>query len=186
MDSSSELTLRDVIDSFEVLSSQEMQGNDSRERKMEVIQTLYKRCGSPLSLKYLVRSLNPTTGLRIGLSGRSLEKCFLKFAEEYKQASTIEEFERDIFGYRIGGESKVILNIPFKAMIGRPSKTADEVIEHFQKRDKEKKPLDLIAEIKYDGERSQIHYDGKTVNLYSRNFTSQNQKFYLLKERLEL
>ena len=131
MTSTSELTLRDVIDSFEILSSQEMQGNDSRERKMEVIQLLYKRCGSPLSLKYLVRSLNPTTGLRIGLSGKSLEKCFLKFAEDYNQASTIEEFERDIFGYRIGGESKVIMNIPFKPMIGRPSKTADEVIEHF-------------------------------------------------------
>jgi len=46
--------------------------------------------------------------------------------------------------------------------------------------------VDIIAEIKYDGERTQIHYRDGVVNLFSRNHKVQNQKFWLLKERLEL
>lgn len=67
-------------------------------------------------------------------------------------------------------------------MVGRPFKSAAEVLAHFSKRG----PIDLIAEIKYDGERTQIHYENGEVNLFSRNFESQNKKFWLLKERLEL
>lgn len=34
--------------------------------------------------------------------------------------------------------------------------------------------IDLIAEVKYDGERTQVHYQNGQVNLFSRNFESQN------------
>ena len=72
-------------------------------------------------------------------------------------------------------------------MIGRPVRSNTDAIEKFTKlADKEQKPLDLILEVKYDGERTQIHYNNGEVNLFSRNFESQNQKFWLLKERLEL
>ena len=51
---------------------------------------------------------------------------------------------------------------------------------------KEEKKSDLIVEVKYDGERTQIHFENGKVNLFSRNFDSQNKRFWLLKQRLEL
>ena len=79
-------------------------------------------------------------------------------------------------------------------MVGRPVKTPEEGFKHFvtQKLKGTKvkasgdEVVDIIAEVKYDGERTQIHYDNGEVNLFSRNFDSQNKKFWLLKERLEL
>ena len=134
-------------------------------------------CEHSLEVKYLVRSLNPAVGLRIGLSNKSMEKILL---EQIKDPALIEDFEKTVFGYML--QDKLIYNVPFKPMVGRPFKSAAEVLTHFSKRG----PVDLVAEIKYDGERTQIHYENGEVNLFSRNFDSQNKKFWLLKERLEL
>ena len=96
----------------------------------------------------------------------------------------VREFEKSVFGYRIeevttSGE----VNMPLKPMVGRAVKNASEVVEKLAP--KEQLP-DLIAEIKYDGERTQIHYNKGEINLFSRNCESQNTKFWLLKQRLEL
>ena len=61
-------------------------------------------------------------------------------------------------------------------------KSPAEVFKHFAK-DSDK--VDVIAEVKYDGERTQIHYHNGEVNLYSRNFENQNEKFWYLKNLLE-
>ena len=60
-------------------------------------------------------------------------------------------------------------------MVGRPVKNAQEAISELCKKKKkndEEKLIDIIVEIKYDGERTQIHYENGKVNLYSRNFDS--------------
>lgn len=85
-----------------------------------------------LEIKYLMRALNPTHGgLRIGLSSKSVEKCFLDFMNEHfvndnkTKNEIIYEFERDIFGYQLNSEGKrPNFNLPFKAMIGRPFKSS--------------------------------------------------------------
>jgi len=76
-------------------------------------------------------------------------------------------------------------------MVGRSVKTPEEAADHFltlrnKKLQEESTLIDIIAEVKYDGERTQIHYSGGEVNLFSRNFDSQNKKFWLLRERLHL
>jgi len=79
------------------------------------------------------------------------------------------------------------MNVPFKSMVGRAVKSPEEAIETFLKdenrknKESQKTTVDIIAEIKYDGERTQIHYQNGEVNLFSRNFESQNKKFWLLK-----
>ena len=67
-------------------------------------------------------------------------------------------------------------------MLGRAARNVDEAFEMLAKSG----PVDIIAEIKYDGERTQVHYSKGKVNLFSRNFESQNDKFWMLREKLEM
>lgn len=68
-------------------------------------------------------------------------------------------------------------------MLGKPARDSEEVLKLL------KKYIDgegeLVAEYKYDGERTQIHFDGEQVNMFSRNFDTQNRKFWLLQEKLQ-
>lgn len=83
-------------------------------------------CENSLEIKYLVRSLNPAVGLRIGLSNKSMEKVLL---EEIKDPETISDFEKTVFGYSL--QKQLSYNLPCRPMVGRPFKTAEEVISHF-------------------------------------------------------
>ena len=76
------MSLEDVIDRFTLLSSESMQGANSQVKKIDAIQSLFERCKNSIELKYLVRCLNPATGLRIGLSSKSMEKSFLEHVRE--------------------------------------------------------------------------------------------------------
>jgi hypothetical protein len=60
-----------------------MQGANSQVKKIDAMVDLYGRCVAPsgLEIKYLVRCLNPATGLRIGLSNKSMEKAFLEYVQ---------------------------------------------------------------------------------------------------------
>ena len=49
---------------------------------------------------------------------------------------------------------------PIKPMLARQVKTAEECANHC--------PNGMVAEIKYDGERLQLHYDGKQFRFFSR------------------
>ena len=55
-------------------------------------------CNDPLEVKYLVRSLNPAVGLRIGLSNKSMEKVLL---EEITDPSLLSDLEQSVFGYML-------------------------------------------------------------------------------------
>jgi hypothetical protein len=59
---------------------------------------LFGLCKHCLELKYLVRSLNPAVGLRIGLSNKSMEKILV---DHIKDPDLIEEFEKTVFGYKL-------------------------------------------------------------------------------------
>ena len=138
-----------------------------------------------------MRMLCPS-GLRIGLSNKSFETALLKIVETLdmsreEKERVLGEFEEEVFGYRIRGEvTSLSACVPLKPMVGRAAKSAEDVVEKLLKLDTNKDTLDIFAEIKYDGERTQIHYENGVVSLFSRNFESQNHKFSLLKQRLEL
>lgn len=73
-----------------------------------------------------------------------------------------------------------------KPMLGRPAKTFQEFYKLTKKFRREKDDY-IIAEYKYDGERTQIHFDATSttgVSLFSRNFDKQNEKFWLLVDKL--
>ena len=53
-------------------------------------------------------------------------------------------------------------------MLGKPAKDPKEALKNLKKFLSD--DAMILAEYKYDGERTQIHFDGNTVNLYSRNF----------------
>jgi ATP-dependent DNA ligase len=74
------MTLRDVILAFEDLASQT--GPESTQKKIDRVIKLFKMCQSPIEIKYLVRSLNPAVGLRIGLSSKSMEKVLLEHIKD--------------------------------------------------------------------------------------------------------
>lgn len=80
------------------------QGGESRIHKLDSLKALFLQCQTDDELRFLVRSF-ANTGLRIGLSTKSVEKSLNKYFESFiDQASASEElsfFERTIFGYRI-------------------------------------------------------------------------------------
>ena len=71
-----QLHLKDVVWYFEQLGLE--QGFQSQKRKNDILQDMYNRCQNGVELKFLVRLLSPS-GLRIGLSSKSMETSFLEF-----------------------------------------------------------------------------------------------------------
>lgn len=179
------MSLQELIESITILSTE--MGQNSQSRKMDAIFDLYECCRSSLEMKFIIRCLHPS-GLRIGLSSKSMEKSLLEYLSslENDHDAIVQDFEQNIFGYRIStptSNDSALLNVPLKPMVGRPVKNAAEALKTLTK--KSETHADLIAEIKYDGERTQIHYQNGKINLFSRNFDSQNKRFWLLKQRLE-
>ncbi len=64
-------------------------------------------------------------------------------------------FEQEIFGYRLTKltelDCEAIYGIPIKPMLGKSGKSAEDVLESLHKNVDKRR---LIAEFKYDGERT--------------------------------
>ena len=68
--------------------------------------------------------------------------------------------------------------IPVKPMLAKPTRSVGEVLGRFT-------GIQFTAEYKYDGERAQIHIDGKTVDIYSRNSEHMTGKYPDVVETLQ-
>ena len=75
-----------------------MQGEDSVERKVDFIASMFKMASTDDELRYLVRSF-ANTGLRIGLSTKTVESTVHERYGSDEHALSL--FEREIFGYRL-------------------------------------------------------------------------------------
>lgn len=79
-------------------------------------------------------------------------------------------------------------------MLGRAAKDPSEIIKNFSKeKGSSIENLSLQADFKYDGERTQMHYQKvqnlgqarTTIKLFSRNFELQNSKFWHIEDLLQ-
>ena len=186
------LTLDSIVDAAIALNS--LTGDDSVQKKVDLMANLSKKCQSEDELRFLVRSF-ANTGLRIGLSTKSVEKCIIEYFKSSgapNSSQRLRDFERGVFGYRIqslSAEAQApIYDVPIKAMVGRSAKSCANVIEELGNSiDKSR----LVADFKYDGERTQIHsfrskftQRGHNISLFSRNFDRQDAKFWHFKSLL--
>ena len=95
------LSLDSIVRAMAEMNS--LTGGDSQQLKIDRMVKLYRDCQSPEELRFLVRSF-ANTGLRIGLSTKSVENCILEFftnSADENSVQRLEDFERNIFGYRI-------------------------------------------------------------------------------------
>ena len=189
------LSLDSIVRAMAEMNS--LTGGDSQQMKTDRMVKLYRDCQSLEELRFLVRSF-ANTGLRIGLSTKSVENCILEYfttSTDENSVRRLEDFERNIFGYRIQklhlmqGNPEAVYNVPIKPMVGRAAKDPQDVLKVLGK---DVNRSGLVADFKYDGERTQLHYSnqrsGALLKMFSRACDSQNRKFWhfegLLKERL--
>ena len=98
------LSLDSIVDAAMTLNS--FTGDDSVQKKIDMMAELCKSCHSDDELRFLVRSF-ANTGLRIGLSTKSVEKCIISYFQNLEESDgqrtedRLCDFERNIFGYRI-------------------------------------------------------------------------------------
>ena len=151
------LTLDSIVEAAMTLNK--MTGEESVQRKIDLMASLCHQCQSDDELRFLVRSF-ANTGLRIGLSTKSVEKCVIDYftAQDSNKESAqqrLQEFERTIFGYRIQSLSMqaqdAIFDVPIKAMVGRAASSPANVLTELGKSIDRSR---LVADYKYDGERT--------------------------------
>ena len=123
-------------------------------------------------MRYLVRMF-ANTGLRIGLSTRSVETIVTETIPD------LHQYEKDIFGYVLKNLSATqttpSYHIPIKPMAGKAAKSpADVLLNLNAKVDRNR----LTAEFKYDGERTQLHWHEGELSMFSRNCDTQSLKFW--------
>lgn len=85
------MTLSSIVAAMKEINA--LEGLDSTAEKLDMLSALFLRTRSDDELRYLVRSFS-NTGLRIGLSSKSVENCIIQYFEEEskrKDATSISE-----------------------------------------------------------------------------------------------
>ncbi len=140
-------------------------------RKRELLVVAFRRY-RPLTLKYFVKVI--TRGLRIGLMGRMVEEA-VALACEVPAGAVREANNRagDLAQVAVAarrGELGAIatrLFHPMDFMLAKPLERLEDLAE----------PGDWVVEDKYDGIRSQVHFEAGHVEIYSRGMEEVTQAF---------
>lgn len=66
-----------------------LSGDESVQKKIDLMVELQKRCQSEDEIRFLVRSF-ANTGLRIGLSTKSVEKCIIEYFKAQQQTDRLD------------------------------------------------------------------------------------------------
>ncbi|KAL3995433.1 DNA ligase I ATP-dependent (dnl1) family protein [Acanthocheilonema viteae] len=117
---------------------------------------------SSLELKYIIRLI--MKDLRINAGAKHILEGLRKGAFEMFQNSqnlqaVIEKCQHT--DKEKSPESGIILNTPIKPMLAEPCQSVKQAMEKCNK--------EMYAEIKYDGERLQLHKDGSNFMFFSRS-----------------
>ncbi|MBD3248437.1 ATP-dependent DNA ligase [Candidatus Woesearchaeota archaeon] len=174
----SRLTLKDVHDRLDKL--QKTSGKGSQEKKSKILAKLLQD-SSALESKYIMRIA--LESLRLGVGEMTIIEAFAsaftgdvgnkkKIEYSFNVCPDIGKLGESLAKHGMKGSKRFSIRLgrPIEAMLAQRVKEDSEIFEKI-KADK------LAAEEKYDGERVQIHKDGKDVQLFSRRLEDISHQF---------
>ncbi len=148
-------------------------------RKRDLLVAAYRQT-EPLTLKYFVKVI--TRGLRIGLMARQVEEaialaCDVPHDAVRDAANRLGDLARVALAARHGELSAIEARLfhPMEFMLAKPLEKLEDLAA----------PADWIIEDKYDGIRSQVHYQSGYVRIYSRGMEEVTAAFPELKRVFE-
>lgn len=171
-------------------------GNNTLNTKVEIFSELINKSTDSIEVLYIARIF--LNKLLIGLSEKSIINCLTEIIKDiqfkYDKNETINNeiknlinfLERDIFKYKIFYDKKIrsTYNIEINQFLApalcKAENNIDTLIENIKKQN-----LECLIETKFDGERSNMHYEKNSINLASRNLNLQNDLYYILKNNIE-
>jgi DNA ligase 1 len=131
-------------------------------RKREILVSAY-RTYQPLAIKYFVKII--TRGFRIGLMAKQVEEavavaCNTPLDAVRDANNRLGDLARVALAARHGELSEIEARLfhPMEFMLAKPLDRLEDVPE----------PSEWTVEDKYDGVRSQVHFDSGHVRIYSR------------------
>lgn len=140
-------------------------------RKRELLVTAYHRC-KPLTIKYFIKII--TRGLRIGLMEKMVEEAVAQACGVPHQAvrdanNRLGDLARIALAARHGelGGIEARLFHPMEFMLAKPLERLEDLAA----------PEDWFIEDKYDGIRSQVHFNSGRVQIYSRGMDDVSASF---------
>ncbi len=158
------LTIKQVIETLRKIST--TSGKGSQEAKINLLISILKNA-SPKEAKYIIRiSLGR---LRLGVAAATILDSLAIAFKGVKDKTELErayEKSSDIgLIAKLAASKKpikvgIILGIPIKMMLAQRVKSLAEMQKHM--------PGKITAEEKYDGERMQVHKQGKEIKIFSR------------------
>ncbi len=141
---------------------QELFRSPTTARKLELLVSALKSY-KPLTIKYFVKVI--TRGLRIGLQTKMLEEavasaCDLPLETIQDAHNRLGDLAHIAIAARHGEISKIEARLfhPMDFMLAKPLERLEDLAS----------PQQWIVEDKYDGIRSQVHFDSGRVQIYSR------------------
>jgi len=163
----SELTVKEVIENFRKIAS--ASGQNSQDIKIKTLAGLLSKA-KPLEARYLVRIALET--MRLGTGGMTLLDALATiYADDKKKRPIIENaynissdiglVARELSTEGLRGIEKIKPTVgrPIKMMAAQRVQKLEEILEKMER---------FAVEEKYDGERMQIHKDGRTIRIFSR------------------
>ncbi|KAI5169722.1 DNA ligase 1 [Pancytospora epiphaga] len=180
------LSIVDVLQRLRDIA--EITGKNSANGKKNIMLSLIT-ASSPLEAKYLVRLFE--TKLKIGLASQTVlislgiafhniknnkiesskegdntaEHAIQCVKEAFNKHADYEHLVKLIMKHGIENLPDVCTvspGVPLKPMLAQPSKNLTKAFAKVEN-------MEFVAEYKYDGERVQIHNDGTTIKIFSRN-----------------
>ena len=131
-------------------------------RKVEILATTFRAC-RPLTVKYFIKVV--TRGLRIGLMSRQVEEavalaCGVSHESVREANNRLGNLSQVALAARHGELAAIEAQLfhPMDFMLAKPLERVGDLAQ----------PADWQVEDKYDGIRSQVHFESGHVRIYSR------------------
>lgn len=148
-------------------------------RKRDLLIATYRQT-DPLTVKYFVKVI--TRGLRIGLMARQVEEAVASACDVPHEAvrdanNRLGDLARVALAARRGELSAIEARLfhPMEFMLAKPLDKLEDLPS----------PADWIIEDKYDGIRSQVHYQSGYVRIYSRGMEEVTAAFPEIRHAFE-